>query len=164
MESCCVRDEVELGDLADPSSDLTVAVTGTAIAIACVACVLWTLSNDQALQSELAAEGASQVIDPAEAPRLVQPPNVSIPRALLTLDQGMNAAATPVVNAHLEIVGDGESSRTVDVSSMVRQLVFERRGSSDRSARPIGAWLAGEVETNEPASTSAAKAGSTAGR
>lgn len=160
MESYCVRDEVDLDELTKPSSDLTVAVTGTAIAIACVACVIWTLSNDQSMQSELAAEGASQVIDPAEAPKLVQPPNESIPRALLTLDPGENTAATPVVNAHLEIIGDGESSRTIDVSSMVRQLGFERRKSNERSTESRGACPAAEVEAEE----SAARAGSTASR
>ncbi len=141
MVRCCVRGENSAGDR-DDGADWTVAATGSAIAVACLACVGWSLMHhDRGVQSELVAEGASQVIDPAEPKSFRRAPAAALPRRILTLDRGEHAAAMPVVNAHLEIVSDGKSSQAIDVSSMVRSLHLEQSPSDavDASAESSSA-------------------------
>jgi len=164
MVQSCSRERARLRSHSESSSDLTVALSGSTIAVACLACVVWTLTNDHAVESELASEGASQVIEPAAPPALCPVPSGTMPVTGLRIDDGRYAAEKPVVNAHLEIVTGEDDSQVVDVSSMVRQLGFGAPRRSEGTQNSVGAWLTGRVESDGPDSRDACRPATSATR
>ncbi|MBA3314489.1 MAG: hypothetical protein M3552_05550 [Planctomycetota bacterium] len=134
-----------------PPSRLAAGVTGAAVAVVCVGYVAWSLFQGQSEAVEPAGEGIALSASDDRDQILSPPPIDHDAETPLSLDDTIDLDEIPVINAHLEVPVDLESSADrLPQTGSLQQLGHETAAAPQSSADSTGAWLTGTIEPAAP--------------